>query len=1184
MMKYRNDMIKMNDMKMRSINSNASGLMSRLALVVALLAGVLSAQGQESSNEPVVGDNVTALCQVTPAYSTDGKFTFTMPAYSVLAEIEYIDVITSATTQPVVMTLAVGAENGNVLTVVTMAAEGYTLSYQWYENTSASNEGGTEISGATGASYTVPTTTAGTYYYYYVATATGTDDASLKTAVASNVATVTISASPVFTHTISVEADPAGGGTVTGGSSGTYNVDTQFEFRATPNEGYRFKNWTIDGINGGSEITYPFIVNGDFSKVVAHFERVYPLSGDYVLFFPEDGYTPITEAAEGETVTVSFNPSDPENVDKIIIPSGKYFSDQYTATEGVTITMKEHGDGTFTMPAKAVTVSAVLADQEEYTLNLTTTEPQVIPESMWVLLYSLGENINVYDNQTNERFLDLNLDGNRDILLKENDNESTYSAIRQAGADAIKSNPRFAVSYVIPQQYNSVLFVLNTPKAIQSDWITVGDGTSIVYSGQAQTPAVTVTDGGKDITGYFDVVYSNNMNACEATAVNAPTVTVTPKSTCTDYTGSATAKFTIARKALELVADRKTIVEGEALPDFTGRISGFVDGEELSGTDVLTFSVEGTPSTEGEYAVIGKLNGEASGNYGQNYTFDNVAANTTAFTITPIQTFTHGGLEYKITSLILHTAELSGYDGDKPTGELVIPASVNDGETNYTVNSIGDGAFVFCYDLTSVTIPASVKSIGDAAFGNCTSLSSFTIPDGVTSIGKSAFEVTGLVSVAIPASVKSIGKDAFLNCQNLQLVTVYTPSVPTTNGKIFTPRNPKVKVYVLIDLVNDFTNDVNWSTNADIEPLASIGIGDPWNAKKNHNFFVTIGQTEYAYAKVSKEYIYTVNGVLVNGIVTALLVDLSGNKATYEVTENKATKLTFGDVEWKSEGALIVRPANISFNGAAIDTESLSFTNIGYLTTNSSMTLVAGFGSSVGTIKGATYAVGLGIGDSSVSLSDGNLIFTAGTAAGQTVEQIYVDPETVIVGGVQMQKLSAATQADLSGVTNVSLALEPNSVSHVSIEKNYSGGKVNTYLKFGVGSPVKAAIGGTRRASILKCRQKGKTTKAKVIINKSFVKKKKVLQKSHSRVRGAEDEMIEIEPDEEYVVLQDGPLVLTFDVEEEPITIEGITLGDPDPNDLNLDGDVNAADIVKAVCDGKTKAEIDEIVNAIMQK
>ena len=181
-----------------------------------------------------------------------------------------------------------------------------------------------------------------------------------------------------------------------------------------------------------------------------------------------------------------------------------------------------------------------------------------------------------------------------------------------------------------------------------------------------------------------------------------------------------------------------------------------------------------------------------------------------------------------------------------------------------------------------------------------------------------------------------------------------------------------------------------------------------------------------------------------------------------------------------------------------------------------------------------------------------------------------------------MQKLSAATQADLSGVTNVSLALEPNSVSHVSIEKNYSGGKVNTYLKFGMGSPVKAAIGGTRRASIFKYRLKGKTTKAKVIINKSFVKKRKASQKSHTRVRGVEDEMIEIEPDEEYVVLQDGPLMLTFDVEEEPITIESLTLNDPDPNDLDLNGEVDAADLVKAISDGKAQTVIDAIVNAIM--
>ena len=1167
-------------MNMRYINCNAKGLMSRLALVVALLAGVLSAQGQESSNEPALGTDVTTQCGVTPTYSTDGKFSFTMPAYSVLAEIEYIDVITSVTTQPTSLNLMVGAGSGNVLTVEATAAAGYELSYQWYVNTSASNEGGSEISEATEASYTVPTATAGTYYYYCVATATKTDDANVKAVAPSNVVTVTIT---VPTHTITVEADPKDGGTVTGGSSGTYAEGTQLELTATANEGYRFKNWTIDGINGGSETTYLFTVNGDFSAVVAHFERIYPLTGNYVLFFPEGDYNPITVAAEGETVTVSYNPND--STGQVIIPSGKYFTGNYLSDDVTFTPVEGNTDATFVMPGKAVSVSVELADQEEYIFDLTTNEPQEFPESMWMLLIHNLDDNSIFDN--NVWYLDLNLDGNRDVLLVEDYDEtagvSTYRATRQDGADAIASNCHFDLNYEIPLQYNSVLFVLNTPKAIQPDWITVGDGTPLVYNGQTQTPAVTVTDGVTDITDDFDVVYSNNMNACEASAENAPTVTVTAKSTSINYTGSATATFTIARKALELVADPKTIVEGEALPEFTGSITGFVEGEGLSDTDVLAFSVEGTPSTEGEYAVTGKLNGEASGNYGQNYTFDNAAANSTALTINPIPTHTQDGFKYKITSTSLHTAELSGYDGDEPTGGLVIPASVKYEGADYTVNSIGDGAFVFCDDLTSVIIPASVKSIGVCAFGNCTKLTSVTIPDGVTSIGKSAFEVTGLTSAAIPASVKSIGETAFLNCKDLQLVTVYTPSVPTTSGKIFTGSNSNLKVYVLANLVNDFKNDENWSTNADIEPLAPIDIVAPWNVKKNNTIVVTIGQTGYAYNEVSIGYVYNINGVLMNGIVSALLVELNGNDATYEVTANKATKLTFGNVEWKSDGALITRPANISFYKTDIDIESLSFTNIEFLPTNSSMTLVAGFGNTVGNISGASYTIGLGIGDASVSLSDGNLIFTAGTAAGQKQEQVSLNSEEPVnIGGIQMQKLSAATQEALSGVTNASIAIEPSNAHRVSVVKDFSGGKAKISLKFEKGSSMKAAFPGAGKAAIINIKIKGKVTKAKIIVNKTFVKKRKASQKSHTRVRGVEDEMIEIESGEEYVVLQDGPLMLTFDVEEEPITIESLTLNDPDPNDLDLNGDVDAADLVKAISDGKAQTVIDAIVNAIM--
>ena len=52
---------------------------------------------------------------------------------------------------------------------------------------------------------------------------------------------------------------------------------------------------------------------------------------------------------------------------------------------------------------------------------------------------------------------------------------------------------------------------------------------------------------------------------------------------------------------------------------------------------------------------------------------------------------------------------------------------------------IGDCAFNFCTNLTSVTIPDRVTSIGDEAFYDCDSLTSITIGDGITFIGEEAF-------------------------------------------------------------------------------------------------------------------------------------------------------------------------------------------------------------------------------------------------------------------------------------------------------------------------------------------------------------------------------------------------------------------------------------------------------------
>ena len=91
--------------------------------------------------------------------------------------------------------------------------------------------------------------------------------------------------------------------------------------------------------------------------------------------------------------------------------------------------------------------------------------------------------------------------------------------------------------------------------------------------------------------------------------------------------------------------------------------------------------------------------------------------------------------------------------------DIVIPATVADGTTTYSVTSIKGSAF-YGRGITSVIIPNSVTSIGDSAFLN-NALTSVIIPDSATTIGDSAFQRNVLTSVIIPDSVTTIGDYAF---------------------------------------------------------------------------------------------------------------------------------------------------------------------------------------------------------------------------------------------------------------------------------------------------------------------------------------------------------------------------------------------------------------------------------------
>ena len=133
----------------------------------------------------------------------------------------------------------------------------------------------------------------------------------------------------------------------------------------------------------------------------------------------------------------------------------------------------------------------------------------------------------------------------------------------------------------------------------------------------------------------------------------------------------------------------------------------------------------------------------------------------------------------------------SSYNNYKYLGAVTIPETVTYNGTTYSVTSIGDRTFEYCFSLTSVTIPNSVTSIGEEAFYRCSSLTSIVVKSGNTTydsrencnaIIETATNtlIAGCQNTIIPSSVTSIGSRAFYDCDSLTSITI--PNSVTSIG------------------------------------------------------------------------------------------------------------------------------------------------------------------------------------------------------------------------------------------------------------------------------------------------------------------------------------------------------------------------------------------------------------------
>jgi len=158
---------------------------------------------------------------------------------------------------------------------------------------------------------------------------------------------------------------------------------------------------------------------------------------------------------------------------------------------------------------------------------------------------------------------------------------------------------------------------------------------------------------------------------------------------------------------------------------------------------------------------------------------------------TPPSEFTVGDLIYRVNNDNVSVTVIGHVDGYNAQGPLNIPESVSYGGHNYAVTTIGTSAFLYCFYLTSLSLPNSVTTIEGDAFSYCTGFTGdLVIPNSVTTIESGAFFTcysfdgdlvlgTGVTTIGnwafnscdgltgvlnIPSNVESIGEDAFVYC------------------------------------------------------------------------------------------------------------------------------------------------------------------------------------------------------------------------------------------------------------------------------------------------------------------------------------------------------------------------------------------------------------------------------------
>lgn len=118
--------------------------------------------------------------------------------------------------------------------------------------------------------------------------------------------------------------------------------------------------------------------------------------------------------------------------------------------------------------------------------------------------------------------------------------------------------------------------------------------------------------------------------------------------------------------------------------------------------------------------------------------------------------------------------------------------------------------------LISIIIPEGVETIGEGAFDGCINLSYVELPESLTTISPGSFYQCPIHSITIPKNVVQIGDCAFAFCANLTQVTCEAVVPPQLKDGSEFMDSPVEVIYVPAESLEDYKNATNWDSWADI--------------------------------------------------------------------------------------------------------------------------------------------------------------------------------------------------------------------------------------------------------------------------------------------------------------------------------------------------------------------------------